>query len=84
MAISSDPNAILAYLGPIAPSMIKPKVDANNPAANRMGVSNSNSIENDAIAKQASVNTIDLSRPVKLSSLSASAAAITPKISGMM
>ena len=84
MAMSSEPKAMLAYLGPIAPSMMNAKVEANKPIANRIGVLNNNSIEKAAIAKQMNVSVSALRRPVKLSSLSASAAAITPSIKGVM
>jgi hypothetical protein len=77
-----EPKAILAYLGPIAPSMMKPNVEINNPIANSQGVANSISIERAAMAKQINVNDWDFSLPVKLSSLSASAAAIIPRIKG--
>ena len=48
---------MLAYLGPIAPRMIKPKVEINNPNANAQGVSNKISIEKAASAKQRSKTT---------------------------
>ena len=82
--MSSEPIAMLAYLGPIAPSIIKPKVDTNRPTANDQGVLNRISIENAATAKQIKVRISALILPVKLSSLSANAAAITPNIRGVI
>ncbi len=82
--MSNEPKAMLAYLGPIAPSMMKPKVETKRPIANNQGVLNSNSIENAAIAKQINVRIKAITLPVKLSSLSARAAAIIPKISGVI
>ena len=75
---------MLAYLGPIAPSMIKPKVEINNPVAKAQGLLNKISIEKAASAKQRKVRIKALMRPVKLSSLSAKAAAITPNIIGVI
>ena len=84
MAINNEPNAMLAYLGPIAPSMMKPNVETNRPIANAHGVSNKISIEKAATAKQIKVRKRAFILPVKLSSLSASAAAMTPRIRGVI
>ncbi|GLT19227.1 hypothetical protein GCM10007938_30090 [Vibrio zhanjiangensis] len=83
MASSSEPKAILAYLVLIAPSIMKPKVELHKPSANRIGVEKSNSIEKEAIAKQASVIKVDFTRPITVSSVSDSAAAMTPNIRGI-
>ncbi len=84
IAINREPKAILAYRGPIAPSMIKIKVDANKPMAKKMGRSNRSSMENAAMAKQTKVIISARILPQKLSSVSARAAAIMPKIRGTM
>ena len=59
-------------------------VDKNKPIAKSIGVSNKSSIENAAIAKQINVKKSAFNRPDNLSSVSASAAAIIPKINGVI
>ncbi|GEM75781.1 hypothetical protein VSA01S_18930 [Vibrio sagamiensis NBRC 104589] len=74
----------MAYLGPIAPSMINPNVERKSPLPNSHGLSKRISMEKAAIAKHRKVNSSAFSLPLKLSSLSAIAAAITPRINGVI